>query len=440
MRLIIGTGGCGFQRINQIMNRLGQETNFKISPVKMQNSIQVNYESFIGNLKNGVLIGSFYLNNIENCINQNQNCKIICLKGDKNKTIESLFIHFGFRNPLISNRNKYSRYNLNFFSDYSEINNSVDAISKYYDDYYNKCEEFRKQFPNNIIIVNSKDYFEDINSQKECNNFFGIDQTIVEEKYFINDKLEITTSLHGGLGNNLFQMVEPLIFSEIHNLPAPIFSTWDCSELPSCNGSDIILGGHGGTWEDFSNSFKHVNFIGPTKANFDTKFVINDMFDFKILHKYKHIILKKFEPSDDVMKHIEANYSNILNDSCSLHIRTCKSPGDTHVVHLDQNYYENALNTITSKNILVFTDNISECYNILDPLIKKFNNKCFHLINENQFISLFLMSMCDNNILNISTFSFWGGYLNKKQNNKIIIPSNFGHNPNMLCDDEWIKI
>jgi hypothetical protein len=442
MRLIIGTGGCGFQRVNEIMNRFGQNTLYKISPVKMQNSIQVNFENFIAKAQsfNGVLIGSFYLKFIERYITNNQNCKVICLKGDKVKTTESLFIHFGFRNPLTSKRSEYSRYNLNFFNDYSEINNGYDAITKYYDDYYIKCEELKKQFPENIIIVDSKNYFENDNVQKECNQFFGINQSIIEERYFIKNKIEITTSLHGGLGNNLFQMIEPLVFSEINNLPSPLFSTWDCSDLPSCNNSDIILGGHGGTWVDFKNSFKHIKFIEPTKADFDTKFMINDMFDFKILHKYKDIILNKFQPSDSILEHINQHYNNILNDSCSLHIRTCKSAGDTHVVDLNQNYYENALNTISSKNILVFTDNISECYNTLNQLINKFNNKIFHLINENQFVSLFLMSMCDNNILNISTFSFWGGYLNKKQNNKIIIPNNFGHNPNMLCHDEWIKI
>ena len=51
-----------------------------------------------------------------------------------------------------------------------------------------------------------------------------------------------------------------------------------------------------------------------------------------------------------------------------------------------------------------------------------------------------MISMCDKNIVNISTFSFWGAFLNKKQNNNIIIPHNFGHEPNMLGDINWIKV
>jgi hypothetical protein len=443
MKLIIGTGGCGFQRIHQIMNRLGQNTLYKISPVKMQNSIQVDYNNFINKslLSNRILIGSFYLNIVENIITKNSNTKVMCFKGDKKKTVESLFIHFGHRNPLISDRSKYSRYNLDFFYNYFNDNiNSFDAITKYYDDYYNKCDELKLKYPNNFIIVESKKYFEDFEYQKESHLFFNIENTIVEEKYFISDKCEITTSLHGGLGNNLFQIIEPLVFTEIHNLPAPVFSTWNCSELPSCNNSDIILGGHGGTWEDFNNSFSNINFTEPKIANFDTKFMINDMFDFGILVKYRDIILNKFSPSDNILEYINNKYKNIFIDSCSLHIRTWTSSGDVHSQPLDPGYYDRALSIVNSKNILVFTDNVQNCYNILNPLINKFKDKNFRIIDENQFVSLFMISMCDMNIVNISTFSFWGAFLNKKQENNIIIPSNFGHGPNMISNLNWIKI
>ena len=443
MRLVIGTGGCGFQRVHQILNRMGQNSIYKINPIKMQNSIQVNYNNFINNAKstNNILIGSFYLNSVEEAI-INSNSKIICLKGDKKRTIESLFIHFGFRNPLISDRDKYSRYNLDFFHNYSDNENinSFDAITKYYDDYYGLCEELKLKYPNNIIIVESKKYFEDYEYQKEANIFFGVHNVIIDEKYFISDNYEITTSLHGGLGNNLFQMIEPLVFCEINQLPEPVFKTWDCSELPMCNNADTILGRHGGTWEDFNNSFLNINFTEPNLANFDTKFMINDMFDFAILNKYRDIILEKLKPSEEILNYITNKYNDILTDSCSLHIRTCTSPGDEHIVPLDKTYYHRAISIIDSKNILVFTDNINNCWEYLNPLIDTFSDKKFILIDENQFNSLFIMSMCYNNVLNISTFSFWGGYLNKNNNNKIIIPHNFGHEPNMLCNDNWIKI
>ena len=442
MKIIIGTGGCGFQRINSIMNRLGRQTSFKINPVKMQNSSQVNFESFISsklNNENEMLIGHFYIDYISTIISNNPNSKIVCLKGDKNKTVNSLFLHFGFRNPMILKRNEYSRYNLNFFKDYSGYE-SKKSLELYYDEYYDEIEVLRKEFSNNIIIVDSMRYFENFEYQKTINDFLNVSGVIIEDKYKITDVNDVTCSLHGGLGNNLFQMIEPLIFCEINNLPPPTFSSWNCDDLPICNNADRILGGHGGTWEDFNNSFKNALFTEPKVANFDTKFMINDMFDFGNLIKYRNIILNKFEPSDSVLNYINDKYKNIFIDSCSLHIRTWTSLGDVHSMPLDVNYYNNALSIIDSKNILVFTDNIGNCRWILDPLITKFTDKNFQIINENQFISLFMISMCEKNIVNISTFSFWGAFLNKNQENNIIIPSNFGHGPNMLGSVNWIKI
>ena len=287
MRLIIGSGACGFQRVNQIINRLGNSTVFKINPVKMQNSFEVDYNTFIGRTlgnQQPILIGHFYINHIESIIQGNPNAIILCLKGDKEKTVQSLKIHFGFRNPLTKNRNEYSRYNLNFFDDYS-IYDSDEALNLYYNNYYNKVEDLKTKYPSNIIIVSSQAYFEDFDTQQHANSFLNVNNVIIEDKYKISDDNTITVSLHGGLGNNLFQMIECLVFCELNNLPEPIFKTWDCSELPLSNNADVILGGHGGTWEDFNNSFQNINFTNPDKANFDTKFVINDMFDFGILNK-----------------------------------------------------------------------------------------------------------------------------------------------------------
>ena len=340
---------------------------------------------------------------------------------------------------MILKRNEYSRYNLNFFKDYSGYE-SKKSLELYYDEYYDKIEVLRKEFSNNIIIVDSMRYFENFEYQKTINDFLNVAGVIIEDKYKITDVNDVTCSLHGGLGNNLFQMIEPLIFCEINNLPPPTFSSWNCDDLPICNNADRILGGHGGTWEDFNNSFKNASFTEPKVANFDTKFMINDMFDFGNLIKYRNIILNKFEPSDSVLNYINDKYKNIFIDSCSLHIRTWTSLGDVHSMPLDVNYYDNALSIIDSKNILVFTDNIGNCRWILDPLITKFTDKNFQIINENQFISLFMISMCEKNIVNISTFSFWGAFLNKNQENNIIIPSNFGHGPNMLGSVNWIKI
>jgi hypothetical protein len=55
------------------------------------------------------------------------------------------------------------------------------------------------------------------------------------------------------------------------------------------------------------------------------------------------------------------------------------------------------------------------------------------------------MSMCKNNIIANSSFSWWGAWLNLNPDKKVIAPNNwFGTQTNLDIDDiipeDWIKI
>ena len=57
---------------------------------------------------------------------------------------------------------------------------------------------------------------------------------------------------------------------------------------------------------------------------------------------------------------------------------------------------------------------------------------------------MFLMSLCNNNIIANSSFSWWGAYLNQNINKKIICPSIWfginGPQKHNLFKNDWIVV
>jgi hypothetical protein len=85
---------------------------------------------------------------------------------------------------------------------------------------------------------------------------------------------------------------------------------------------------------------------------------------------------------------------------------------------LSQKYYLKQLEKLNfSKNkVLVFSDDINWCR-------KNFINNGFHFVNElSPLRTIKLMSLCDDFIISISTFSWWGAWLSSSANKTVIMP------------------
>ncbi len=128
-----------------------------------------------------------------------------------------------------------------------------------------------------------------------------------------------------------------------------------------------------------------------------------------------------------------------FESSCSLHVRR----GDflnllyKHPVQ-PYEYYEKALEEINpSGNIFVFSDDIEWCKANL-----KFKNLIFMDGNSN-IEDLLLMSMCKDNIIANSSFSWWAAWLNANKEKRVIAPKLWyqdGTSDDNLIPDEWNRI
>lgn len=143
----------------------------------------------------------------------------------------------------------------------------------------------------------------------------------------------------------------------------------------------------------------------------------------KYFDKYKSQIQDLF------LKHKDScNIEMPKGINVSMHFRRTDYTKLQHV-HPCQSleYYNNALNKIEETvgknyNLIVFSDDINWCKK------QKFRKQPI-FVDKDDVTELYMMSLCDHNIIANSSFSWWGSYLNKNKNKIVIAPKKwFGPN------------
>jgi hypothetical protein len=110
------------------------------------------------------------------------------------------------------------------------------------------------------------------------------------------------------------------------------------------------------------------------------------------------------------------------------------------------NYYTKAISkieeSVVNPSYFIFSNDIDWCKENL-----KIGNAKFINWNKGKdnYIDMQLMSLCKNNIIANSSFSWWAAWLNENKNKIIISPSRFFNdvlpsNPNTLIPADWYKI
>jgi hypothetical protein len=257
----------------------------------------------------------------------------------------------------------------------------------------------------------------------------------------------ISVKLAGGLGNMLFQIAAGYVTSIRDNKEF----ICDINEINS---------GHGDYTNYLSNFFRKIkfnsnivynNWYGENHfsyspiPNLDGNLLIFGYFQSeKYFINYREDILKLFEIDEQTNLYLNDKYGELLKlKTCSIHVRRGDYCGqqEFHPV-LDIEYYKKSIEYFDDDtHFLIFSNDIEWCENNFDFV----QNKTFISGNHN-YQDMYLMSLCDHNIIANSSFSWWGAWFNINKNKIVISPQIwFGYkysnyNTKDLYCENWIKI
>jgi hypothetical protein len=378
-----------------------------------------------------------------------QDAVFLCLRSQK--SARALWLQWGYRNPLITDRTRKNRYPVEFYPDLSSVaRDGRDAVERYIAAYYDLAEELAAAHPNTFVIVDSDRFFSDETYFNAVNEQFGLGLTFKAQTLDCETEV-VTTTLDGGLGNNLFQMAEPVAFCAEHGLPPPRFSTWQMPDFPPAYRADRFLGGHTGSQEVLASTFSSIHWLLPSPASFDHKFMLNDMYAFADVHHMREAILRYFEPSAELKRQLLEKYPALSGEhTVSLHHRAGWLTVDTHTFKpFGDAWFEKVLTTHFPEgyDVFVFSDKLPAAQERIEKA-RGYTNNRYHLVDEGVFPSIVMMSMCKNHILSNSTLSFWGAYLDQEQprSKTILHPSfeTYHSEPHIECRmipyPEWMRI
>ena len=287
----------------------------------------------------------------------------------------------------------------------------------------------------------------------------------------------IFVKLYGGLGNQLFQYALGRNLSEINNTRLKL----DVSDLVNITPVGT------GTKRDYR--LKFFNITGDIATPEELRYFKDRpknlrYFYSKLKPYYKRpvIVEKTFSFDDNILKVKDGSYlygywqsekyflyvqdilrheltlkdglsdnakqigDTILNSiSVSLHIRRgdylIKYYNDYHLLGI--NYYSKAISYIKNacKNVKVFV--FSDDLDWARKNLENMTDIIFVCSNED-FEDLYLMSLCQHNIIANSSFSWWGAWLNKNEKKTVLYSRDwFRGNKNSIRDliiEGWIPI
>jgi hypothetical protein len=132
------------------------------------------------------------------------------------------------------------------------------------------------------------------------------------------------------------------------------------------------------------------------------------------------LVRSLFSIDEETKRYIDSKYGHLLSKNItSIHIRRGDyiKNADYHPI-CSLNYFRRAMETIgKDSSFLIVTNDLEWCK-------RKFRGENIYFSDqESAVVDLYLQSMCTNNIISNSSFSWWGAWLNQNPNKVVIAPT-----------------
>lgn len=264
----------------------------------------------------------------------------------------------------------------------------------------------------------------------------------------------IYIELNGRLGNHLFQIATGASFAKKHGVDYKVVchDGYKLAPPDNCYVQEYI--------EQFrSNILRNIEVqIGRPSTDceyyYDIDYVYKEipysgrdilLYGAFQSEKYfdKELVRNLFSIPDDIKEYIYSKFGDILNMGVtSINVRRgdyCRLPHQYAVCSMS--YYNNAIDALGhNKKYLIISDDIDWCK-------RHFKGSNFYFVDDEEpIIDLYIQTLCENNIISNSTFSWWGAWLNSKTEKKVVCPNPwFGksysnYTTKDLIPEEWIQV
>lgn len=143
----------------------------------------------------------------------------------------------------------------------------------------------------------------------------------------------------------------------------------------------------------------------------------------KYFAHHRDKILELFAPHSNDLQYIQSKYKDLLERPCTVGVQIRKyfeDPNGHRFIQYGKDYVRRAMEQFPPNAFFLIFSNDKKFAK--DNVPEEMKNRTLFVENEPHYIDLHLMSLCKHNIITNSSFGWWGAWLNKNPNKKVIAP------------------